>query len=81
MTYVTLKSVSAEDALNGRKIRAKLEGNGSAKVTITIQAEKKEYLKEILKTLKRGAVFELKLELIGSLDDKTLDDFLDFKEG
>ncbi|WP_456478158.1 hypothetical protein [Geoglobus ahangari] len=79
--YVTLKSVLAEDTLSGRKIRAKLEGSGSAKVTITIQAEKKEHVKEVLKTLKRGAVFELKLEPIGSVDDRTLDDFLDFKEG
>ncbi|AIY89925.1 hypothetical protein [Geoglobus acetivorans] len=80
MTYVTLKSVLAEDTLSGRKIRAKLEGDGSAKITITIQAEKKEHVKEVLKTLKRGAVFELRLEPIGSMDDKTLDDFPIFED-
>ncbi|AGK61483.1 hypothetical protein Asulf_01500 [Archaeoglobus sulfaticallidus PM70-1] len=81
MTYLTLKSLSAEDSLKGRKIKAKLEGNGTAKITITIKAEKKEDIKEILKTLKKGAVFELQLKPIGSLHDRTLDDFQIFGEG
>jgi len=81
MTFLTLKSLSAEDSLKGRKIKAKLEGNGSAKITITIKAEKKEDIKEVLGTLKKGAVFELKLEQIGSLNDRTLDDFQILEEG
>jgi hypothetical protein len=37
--YLTLKSLSAEDSLKGRKLKAKLEGNGSAKLTLTITAK------------------------------------------
>lgn len=81
MTFITLKSLSAEDSLKGRKIKARLEGNGSAKITITIKAEKKEDIKEVPRTLKKGAVFELKLEPLGSLNNKTLDDFQIFDEG
>ena len=81
MAYLTVKSISAEDSLKGKIIKAKLEGNGSAKITMTIKAEKKEDIKEILGTLKKGAVFRIHLEQIGTLDFGDFSIFEEFKEG
>jgi|GEM_PF-5280814 hypothetical protein len=74
--YLTLKSLSAEDSLKGRKLKAKLEGNGSAKFTLTITAKSKDALKEVLKTLKKGSVFEINLDPVGHLNE-SLDEFFE----
>ena len=77
--YLTLKSLSAEDSLKGRKLKAKLEGNGSAKLTLTITAKSKDALKEVLKTLKKGSVFEFSLDPVGSING-SLDEFFEEEE-
>ncbi len=79
--FVTLKSLSAEDSLKGQKIKAKLEGNGTAKATITIKAEKKEDIKELLGTLKKGAIFKVSFEQIGTLDFGDFSIFEEFEGG
>ncbi|WP_290597079.1 MULTISPECIES: hypothetical protein [unclassified Archaeoglobus] len=77
--YVTLRSIGVEDSMKKRTYKAKLQNTGDIDITITIKAETKEDLKRFLRTIKKGAVFELKLEPISSINERSLDDFVEFE--
>ena len=80
--YIILRELQAKEDINGnRVIKAKLSSrNGlNAEVTITVKAETKEDLKKVVPMLKKGAIFELKLEPLGK-ENTSLDDFQIFEE-
>jgi acylphosphatase len=79
--YVTLRSLGVEDSMKKRTFKAKLKNNNDdLDVTIAIKAESKKDLNNFLKILKKGAVFELKLEPLHRINDRSLDDFIEVEE-
>lgn len=60
--YLTLESITVTENLTKKRVKAKLEGQGIAKVQLTITADNLADLKDFLQDLSKGAVFELKLE-------------------
>jgi len=81
LMYVTLRSIGVEDSVKKRTYKARLKNNpGYVEVSITLKAETKEDLKDLLRTIRKGAVFELKLEPVSSLNDRKLDEFIDVEE-
>jgi|Deesub1362B_J571_1020462.scaffolds.fasta_scaffold01301_11 hypothetical protein len=80
--YVTLRSLGVEDSMKKRTFKARLKNNSNddVDITITVRAETKEDLRKVLRTLKKGAVFELKLEPVSSINERSLDDFVEIEE-
>lgn len=75
--YITLRSLGVEDSMKKKTFKAKLRSSSDVDITITLRAETKEDLRKVLRTLKKGAVFELNLEPVGSINERSLDDFVE----